>query len=294
VSSDPARTAADPVCPRHPDRVSYVRCQRCERPVCPECQRPAAVGVQCVDCVKEGGRQVRTGRTVFGGAVARDGRPLVTQVIIAVCVVVYVLQRANDDVTLRFLYAPVTTVAEPWRMITVAFLHSPGQLFHIIFNMLALWLTGPYLESLFGRVRFLALYFLSAFGGSVALLLLANPNDASEWQGGAVGASGAVFGLFAALFVVSRKLGLETAGIAVMIGINAVIGFIPGYNISWEGHLGGLVTGFLVGVVLAYAPKERRTLYQVTGCVAILVVLLALVAVKVAMYPDYFPSSLGG
>jgi dihydrofolate reductase len=58
-----------PVCPRHPDRVSYVRCQRCERPVCPECQRPAAVGVQCVDCVREQSRGVRSARTVFGGAV---------------------------------------------------------------------------------------------------------------------------------------------------------------------------------------------------------------------------------
>jgi membrane associated rhomboid family serine protease len=293
VSSDPARTAADPVCPRHPDRVSYVRCQRCERPVCPECQRPAAVGVQCVDCVKEAGRSVRTGRTVFGGAVAHDGRPLVTQVIIAVCVVVYLLQRVEPDVTVRFLYAPVTTVAEPWRMITVAFLHSPANLFHIIFNMVALWLTGPYLESLLGRARFLALYFLSALGGSVALLLLASPTDTEDWVGGAVGASGAVFGLFAALFVVNRRLGLETAGIAVLIGINTVIGFIPGYNISWQGHLGGLVTGLLVGAVLAYAPKERRTLYQVAGLVAILVLLLALVLVKVALYPDYFPTSLG-
>ncbi len=293
MSSDPARTAADPVCPRHPDRVSYVRCQRCERPVCPECQRPAAVGVQCVDCVKEAGRSVRTGRTVFGGAVARDGRPLVTQVIIAVCVVVYLLQRVEPEVTVRFLYAPVTTVAEPWRMITVAFLHSPANLFHIIFNMVALWLTGPYLESLLGRARFLALYFLSALGGSVALLLLASPTDTEDWVGGAVGASGAVFGLFAALFVVNRRLGLETAGIAVLIGINTVIGFIPGYNISWQGHLGGLVTGLLVGAVLAYAPKERRTLYQVAGLVAILVLLLALVLVKVALYPDYFPTSLG-
>lgn len=293
MSSDPARTAADPVCPRHPDRVSYVRCQRCERPVCPECQRPAAVGVQCVDCVREGSKQVRTGRTVFGGAVARDGKPRVTQALIAVCLVVYLLQLADDSVTMRFLYAPVTTVAEPWRMITVAFLHSPSQYFHIVFNMLALWLTGPYLESLLGRARFLALYFLSAFGGSVAILLLADPNDASEWAGGAVGASGAVFGLFAALFVVNRRLGLETAGIVVMIGINAVIGFIPGYNISWEGHLGGLVTGFFAGLALAYAPKQHRTLYQVAGLVTILVVLLALTAVKITMYPDYFPTSIG-
>jgi membrane associated rhomboid family serine protease len=280
VSSDPARTTADPVCPRHPDRVSYVRCQRCERPVCPECQRPAAVGVQCVDCVKEGSRQVRTGRTVFGGAVARDGRPLVTQTIIAICVVVYVLQRADTDVTFRFLYAPVTTVAEPWRMITVAFLHSPANLFHIIFNMVALWLTGPYLESLLGRARFLALYFLSALGGSVALLLLASPTDTEDWVGGAVGASGAVFGLFAALFVVNRRLGLETAGIAVLIGINTVIGFIPGYNISWQGHLGGLVGGLLAAAIVAYAPRARRSLVQWVGLVGLTFVLVGLALLR--------------
>jgi membrane associated rhomboid family serine protease len=290
VSSDPARTAADPVCPRHPDRVSYVRCQRCERPVCPECQRPAAVGIQCVDCVREGSRGVRGARTVFGGSAVAGGKPRVTQAIIALCVLVYVAQQVNSEVTVRFLYAPFTTVAEPWRMITGAFLHSPSQLFHIVFNMLALWLTGPYLEGLLGRARFVALYLLSAFGGSVFLLLLANPNNPEQWFRGAYGASGAVFGLFAALFVVNRRLRLETAGIAVMIGINAVIGFIPGYNIAWQAHLGGLVTGLLAGAVLAYAPRERRTAFQVAGLVAVLVLLLAAVAVKVAMYPDAFPS----
>jgi membrane associated rhomboid family serine protease len=238
--------------------------------------------------VREGSRSVRTGRTPFGATVRR-GRPLVTQGIIAVCVVVYLLQLANDEVTSRFLYAPVTTVAEPWRMITVAFLHSPSSPFHILFNMLALWLTGSYLETLLGRARFLALYLLSAFGGSVCMLLLATPDNRS-WVQGAVGASGAVFGLFAALFVVNRKLRLETAGIVAMIGINAVIGFIPGYNIAWQGHLGGLVTGFVAGLVLAHAPRERRTLYQAAGLVAVLVVLVGIVVVKVSMYPEAFPS----
>ena len=70
----PDAVAPVPVCPRHPDRESYVRCQRCMRPTCPECQRPAAVGIQCVDCVAEGAKTVRQARTVFGGAVT-DGRP---------------------------------------------------------------------------------------------------------------------------------------------------------------------------------------------------------------------------
>lgn len=289
MSSDPA-TAADPVCPRHPGRVSYVRCQRCERPVCPECQRPAAVGVQCVDCVREGSKGVRTARTVFGGSAVGTGKPRVTQTIMVICLLAYVAQRGSDEFSTRFLYAPFTTVAEPWRMITSAFLHSPSQLLHILFNMWALWLTGPYLEGLLGRARFAALYLLSAFGGSVFLLLLADPNNPEQWFRGAYGASGAVFGLFAALFVVNRRLRLDTAGIVVMIGINAVIGFLPGTNIAWQAHLGGLVTGLLAGAALAYAPKERRTPFQVAGLAAVLVLLLAAVAVKVAMYPDSFPT----
>src|SRR6187455_8320 len=84
--------AVPPVCPRHPDRESYVRCQRCGRPTCPECQRPAAVGIQCVDCVAEGARSVRQVRTVFGGAVT-DGRPVATMTIIGICLVVFVLQQ---------------------------------------------------------------------------------------------------------------------------------------------------------------------------------------------------------
>lgn len=292
MSTDPAEVGddlRDPVCPRHPDRVSYVRCQRCERPVCPECQRPAAVGVQCVDCVREASRGTRTGRTVFGGAVAADGKPRVTQAIIASCVVVYLLQQVSGEVTARFLYAPFTTLAEPWRMVTVAFLHSPSQVFHIVFNMLALWLTGSYLEPLLGRARFVAFYLLAAFGGSVFLLVLADPENQRQWYGGAVGASGAVFGLFAALFVVNRRLRMDTAGIAVMIGINAAIGFVPGYNIAWQGHLGGLVTGLVAGAILAYAPRERRTLVQVCGLVAVLVVLVLMVVVKVSVVPSpYF------
>jgi membrane associated rhomboid family serine protease len=289
VSSDPA-TAADPVCPRHPGRVSYVRCQRCERPVCPECQRPAAVGVQCVDCVREGSKGVRTARTVFGGSAIGTGKPRVTQTIIVICLLAFVAQRGSDEFSDQFLYRPFTTVAEPWRMITSAFLHSPSQLLHILFNMWALWLTGPYLEGLLGRARFAALYLLSAFGGSVFLLLLASPNNLEQWFRGAYGASGAVFGLFAALFVVNRRLRLDTAGIVVIIGINAVIGFLPGMNIAWQAHLGGLVTGLLAGAVLAYAPKERRTPFQIAGLAAVLVLLLAAVAVKVAMYPDAFPT----
>lgn len=274
-------TVPVPVCPRHPDRESYVRCQRCGRPACPECQRDAAVGIQCVDCVREGARSVREARTTFGGRVG-DGRPLVTYTVIGACVVTYLLQLASPAVTNALAFAPALAESEPWRFVTSAFLHSTGLFFHILLNMYALWLIGPYLESLFGRARFAAFYVIAAFGGSVGFLLLAEPVNQFGQLTSTVGASGAVFGLFGALVVVQRKLGREMGQILVLIGINGVLGFvIP--NIAWQAHLGGLVTGVAVAAVLAYAPRERRTTVQVTGIV-LLAVLLAAAAVLGVMF----------
>lgn len=270
-----------PVCPRHPDRVSYVRCQRCGRPTCPECQRQAAVGVQCVDCVAEAARAVPQARTVFGGPV-RAGRPVVTLGIVAACVVSFLLQQAGPDWTLRWAFWPAIGEIEPWRFLTVAFLHSPSSVFHILFNMYALWMVGPFLEQAFGRARFAALYVLSAVAGSVGVLLLASPLDVS-WRTLTVGASGAVFGLFGALFVVMRRLSRDVRGIAVLIVLNVVIGFVLP-DIAWQAHLGGLVVGAGLAAVYAYAPRERRAVAAVAGSalVALLLVGLALLRYSLA------------
>jgi membrane associated rhomboid family serine protease len=280
VPGERPATAEVPVCPRHPDRESYVRCQRCERPVCPQCQRQAAVGVQCVDCVAEGARSVREARTAFGGRLG-DGRPRATLALVAVCVVVFLLQLALPGVTRAFAFVPALAGQEPWRFLTAAFLHSPSLLLHIAFNMYALWLLGTYLEGLLGRSRFLALYLVSAFGGSVGFLLLAPAVTASGFLSSAVGASGAVFGLFGALVVVNRRLGRRLGQVLVLVGINAVLGFVvPG--IAWQAHLGGLLTGAAVAAVLAYAPRSRRTPVQALGVAAVVLLLVALAAVGVA------------
>ncbi len=269
-----------PVCPRHPDRVSYVRCQRCGRPACPECQRPAAVGVHCVDCVAEAARTTREGRTVFGGRV-RGGRPVVTLTIVVLCVVSYVLQLTVAGWTSRWAFSPVAGAFEPWRFVTAAFLHSPGQVFHILFNMVALWMVGPYLESALGRARFATLYLMSALGGSVFAVLLAPV--VGGWQTAAVGASGAVFGLFGAVLVVLRRLGRDAGPIIGILVLNGVLGFVLP-NIAWQAHLGGLVVGALLGAAYAYAPRERRAL---VGWLAPVVVLVALVASTSAVYGAY-------
>ncbi|WP_427015900.1 rhomboid family intramembrane serine protease [Pseudarthrobacter sp. P1] len=267
-----------PVCPRHPDRVAYVRCQRCGRPACPDCQRSAAVGIQCVDCVQEATRAVPATRTIFGGTV-RSGRPMVTLALIALCVVVFVLELAvpNDVVFQNFAYAPFTTEAEPWRMLTSAFLHSQGFLLHIAFNMYALWILGHALEPALGRSRFLALYLVSAFAGSVGVLLISPVGTA------VVGASGAIFGLFGALFVLQRKMGGDVRQLVVLLVINAVLGFM-GSGIAWQAHLGGLVAGVLGGLALVYAPKgPRRNLIQWGGLAALVLVLVGLAVYRVGV-----------
>jgi membrane associated rhomboid family serine protease len=277
---------AVPVCPRHPTRESYVRCQRCERPTCPECQRPAAVGIQCVDCVRDQNKGMRAPRTVFGGSVAtsRDqARPIVTISVIAICLLAFLAQQTSASFTGRFVYAPILTETEPWRMLTSAFLHSPDSFIHILFNMYALWLIGPYLESLFGTVRYLALYLICAFGGSVGYLVLGDVISNRS----AYGASGAVFGLFAAYAIVQRKLKRDATMIYALIAINFAIGFLPGWNIAWQAHLGGLLTGAVATGILAYAPRDRRTAIQAGGLVAVLVVLLVLTVVKVQAAGDF-------
>ncbi|GGH97987.1 rhomboid family intramembrane serine protease [Arthrobacter liuii] len=286
-SAEPS--AQVPVCPRHPDRPSYVRCQRCGRPACPDCQRAAAVGFQCVDCVNETKRTTAEVRSVYGGAVA-TGRPLVTYGIIAACVVVYALQMLipGDWVYKQFAYnnifaAPQYGAFEPWRMITSAFLHSPDSLLHILLNMYTLWIFGQALEPVLGRIRFLALYLISAIGGSVGYLLLNPLLVPGQGLVGLVGASGAIFGLFGAMLLVQRQRGGDTRQLWVLIAINGVIGFlIP--HIAWQAHLGGLITGGLCAAVLAYTPRGRRQgLLQALGLAAVLALLIAVSWVRVTL-----------
>ncbi|TLM82576.1 rhomboid family intramembrane serine protease [Pseudarthrobacter sp. NamE5] len=286
-SAEPS--AQVPVCPRHPDRPSYVRCQRCGRPACPDCQRAAAVGFQCVDCVNETKRSTPEVRTVYGGAVA-SGKPVVTFGIIAACLVVYALQWLipGQAVYEQFAYnnifaTPQYGVFEPWRMLTAAFLHSPDSLLHILLNMYTLWIFGQALEPLLGRVRFLALYLLSAMGGSVGYLLLNPVLVPGQGLVGVVGASGAIFGLFGAMLLVQRQRGGETRQLWVLIAINGVIGFlIP--QIAWQAHLGGLITGGLCAAVLAYTPRgPRQGLLQAAGLLAVLALLIAVSWIRVSI-----------
>ncbi|WP_435299052.1 rhomboid family intramembrane serine protease [Timonella sp. A28] len=270
-----------PVCKNHPDRVTYVRCQRCGDPICPDCTHQAAVGVQCTQCVREGARNIRPQMTIAGGRV-RTGRPVATLTFIGLCVVAYVAQMALgwDGFTSKYAFAPARAESEPWRFITGAFLHSPNQIFHILLNMAALWIVGSQLEFILGRWRFVTLYLLAAVGGNVMVLLLSAPLSVS-WNTPTVGASGAIFGLFGALIPVARKIGAEIRSIYVLIGINVAISFIVP-NVSWQGHFGGLIVGLLLSLAYVKAPKENRTKFAVGASVGVALILIAVTLLKLA------------
>ncbi len=144
-----------------------------------------------------------------------------------------------------------------WQLVTSVFTHL--QFWHIGFNMLALYVLGPQLEGLLGRARFLALYLLSGLFGSLAVYWLSGTAQPT------VGASGAIFGLMGALLVVAVKVRGNVQSLLGLLAINAVITVLGARFISWQGHLGGFVGGVLLALVLVYAPRSRRTLWQVLG-----------------------------
>ncbi|MCA2189838.1 rhomboid family intramembrane serine protease [Nonomuraea cavernae] len=270
---------AVPTCYRHPDRETWVRCQRCERPICPDCMRDAAVGFQCPECVADGNKGIRQAKTAFGGAVVHT--PYATWTILALNVLVYGASLLlGDSVNLALGMWPngVAHLDQYHRLLTAAVAHA--SLIHLLFNCWAIYVIGPYLERAFGHGRFVALYLLSALGGSVLNLWLDPLNTLT------VGASGAVFGLFGAVFVVGRRLNLDVRGIAVVIVLNLVITFVlpafSGLRISWTGHVGGLIVGTLLAAALVYAPKTNRTRWQVLTIVGAAAVLGVLVLVRTA------------
>lgn len=245
----------------------------------------ASVGFQCPECVSAGGKTVRQGRTVFGGRISGDTSRL-TIAIIALNVGVFLagLVMGERELQVRFgnIAGPVRFVpggdvggvatGEYYRLFTAAFLHA--GVFHIALNMFVLAQLGPVLERALGRVRFLTLYLLAALGGSTLSFLVSDQGVLG------VGASGAIFGLFGAYYVVVRRLGGQTKSILVLLAINIVITFaVP--IIDWRAHVGGLVTGSLLAVIFAYTPRgPRRSQLQAAGCAAVALVLVVLVTLR--------------
>ncbi|GAA0663154.1 rhomboid family intramembrane serine protease [Kitasatospora atroaurantiaca] len=294
LPDEPARSQPDggngghgglPGCYRHPERETGIACARCGRPICPECMVNASVGFHCPECVRGGNQEVRRATTRFGGQPAGDDA-LVTKILIGINLVVFVLTQyvhpewrlllGMYSFTGNASYAPagVATGPDEWyRLVTAVFVHN-GPL-HVIMNMISLWVLGPQLERVLGRLRFVALYAVSGLAGNALAYLVTGGNLYS------VGASGAIFGLLGATAVLFRANRLPLGPVVALLVFNLVISFsVP--LIDWRAHVGGLVAGAVTGVGMMYAPRAHRNVVQTLTVAGMLVLVLVIVAVETA------------
>jgi membrane associated rhomboid family serine protease len=258
--------------------------------------KAASVGFQCPSCVKEGAATVRPAKAAYGGAVRAT--PFVTYALIGLNAAVFLATTLTgtglafggnpSSLFLKLCLIPSTVFpgfrvpasfgqgvaqGEYYRLLTSTFLHF--GLIHLALNMYCLHLLGPALERAFGMLRFTGLYLLSGLSGAMLSYALGPSFET------AAGASGAVFGLFGAFFVLQRKRGGDVTQIATTIGINLFISFAASSYIDWRGHVGGLIGGSAVGAAIVYAPAgSRRWVYQAAGGAGVLLLVVVGVALR--------------
>ena len=241
-------------CYRHPGRETGVACSSCERPICPDCMTTTPVGMRCPECARQR-TKVRTARTL-------QVDPILTYALIAVNVLVAVATivtgegiggAGGDSPLVNEGALSRDGIADGgfWRLVTSGFLHA--GLPHLLMNMFALYLLGTMLEPAIGRWRFAAIYLVSMLAGSFGALLL-------EPTGLTVGASGAIFGLFGAAFVLMRARGINPmeTGLGAVILLNLLITFALPDVLSVGGHVGGLIGGGLAAAALEPPGLRRR------------------------------------
>ena len=287
-------------CYRHPDRQSFIHCQRCGRTICPQCQTQAAVGVQCPECVREGRAEVRASQGgMLGRLIPRGDAPVVTYVIMGLCVVLYLGQWLTAGaLTNAWVLNPSLIATEPWRLITSAFLHSTSFIPHLLFNLYALFIFGPAIERFLGRARYLALYLIGALGGSVGVVLLyqlavVTDGASVKWLDGlfqpasALGASGAIFALMGALLVLRKAMGLQLTQILIVIVVNVAFGFVA-RGVAWQAHLGGLAVGAAIAGILLATRRENQRRTQILGVAGIAVALALILVACVVSEPTSY------
>jgi membrane associated rhomboid family serine protease len=300
-----------PTCYRHPDRETWIRCQRCDKSICPDCMRDAAVGFHCPDCVKAANKGSRQNRAMYGGERSADPR-LTSFVLIGLNALVWLAITATGGGSsqLASLFSlsptgrceltdgsgryypdvmnqttcstlPITEwhagVADGawWQLVTSMFTHV--DVWHIGLNMMALYILGPALERIMGRTRFLMVYLVGGLAGSVMVLWLSDPG------GSTLGASGAIYALLGGLLVTFRKARLDTSWLMQNLALGVVITVVGWRYISWQGHLGGLLGGLAAAAIIAYAPKSSRSVVQWSGLAILLGVLLVLTGLRISM-----------
>lgn len=267
-----------PTCYRHADRETRLACSSCGRPVCVECVQSAAVGQKCPECaVGDARASVITSRDLQRRA--RRSTPVTTAVMV-LCIGVWVLGFVAPDVgEVLYQYGAqangrIAQLGEWYRLVTAAFLHSPATFTHILFNMYALYVFGPQLERDVGSAPFAALYLSSALAGGALFYFLGSDV--------AVGASGAIFGLFGAWIAAALRNRRSPAGRAglrqmlVLLAINMALPLlIP--NIAWQAHMGGLAAGFLIALAWSTPALGRSSAIRAVVAAAVGAASLALV-----------------
>ena len=241
-------------CYEHPDRLASSICRSCNRPICTVCMVQAPVGWHCHQCVRRDAKKSPVVRYQPGAAGFPAARQTpVTIALIVINLILFAAAAASDTLTANTWVYPVLMRdgGQLYRLFTSFFVTN--SFLDVALNMWCLLIIGRLIEPALGKWRYLALYVLSGLGGSVAYYLLGNPLEP------AAGASGAIFGIFGAYFILARRSSANTSGIVALIGINLVFSFvIP--NIAWQAHIGGLITGLAVASGFALARGRRDEL----------------------------------
>jgi membrane associated rhomboid family serine protease len=229
-------------CYRHPNRETGVSCSNCGRPICPDCMTATPVGMRCPEC----SRQRTPVRTLRSMAVD----PIVTYVLVAINVAMFIGANSSPQTSNDLkLNGPAVADGEWWRLITTGFLHE--EIWHVGFNMLALYWLGRMIEPALGHARFLAIYMASLLTGSLAVILM-------QPDVNTLGASGAIYGLLGAAIVMARnrEIDLMQSGLIPILALNFGITLLFGFSLA--AHVGGLIGGLVVTFVVEELAKRRR------------------------------------
>jgi len=275
-------------CYVHPDRLASAVCRSCGRPICVDCMVQAPVGWHCKRCVRRNAREAPVIRYRPGIAgLTAPGRAPITMALIAINVVMFIASSSAPSLICNGGNIPIFVASgqpqravcsgalivgsgQYYRLFTSMFFHF--DIVHIGLNMLSLLILGRLVEPALGKWRYLALYLVAGFGGSVASYLAGSPGELSA------GASGAIFGLFGAYFILARRAALDTSWIISLIAINLVFSFTVS-GIDWHDHVGGLITGGVVALGYGLSRRRRQQLVMsvlMIVCVSAVLVTLSL------------------
>lgn len=215
-----------------------------------------------VDKLKLSALSIASNKAKEEKSIFNQGKPLFTYIFMIIQVAVFLFLEAvgsSTDTSTLIKYGakfnPLILEGEWWRFFTPIILHI--GILHLLMNTVSLYYLGTIIEKIFGKWRFLLIYLIAGFGGSVASFIFSPSISA--------GASGAIYGLFGALLyfgVIYPQLFFRTMGfnLLLILGINLIFGFsLP--SIDMAGHIGGLIAGFLAAGIVHF-PKKKRLVLQ--------------------------------